>query len=130
MSGRRVGLLLVALVAAGCVRTTPNPPFTPITAAYSAWVTSNFPMQNPRLIVTCVCGPSDEYRAGSLAGLPIVKVPAGIDTMFGPPHRKSSCPMSGVIRLETRSLITSSVAPAGRVNVYTASSRCALKTLV
>ncbi len=33
MSGRRAGLLLVSLVAAGCVRTTPNPPFTPITAA-------------------------------------------------------------------------------------------------
>jgi hypothetical protein len=33
---------------------------------------------------SCVCGPSFSLRSGSVAGLPIVKVPAGIGMSFKP----------------------------------------------
>jgi hypothetical protein len=48
-------------------------------------VTKNFPIQKPRLIVTAVCGPSLAKRPTSFVGLPIVKVPGGIQTrlVFG-----------------------------------------------
>src|SRR5436305_14154 len=54
--------------------------FTPVTAWYSAWLTSYLPIENPRVSTTCVCGPSFAFLPGSVAGLPIVNVPAGIET--------------------------------------------------
>jgi len=56
--------------------------FEPITARYSPCVTSNFPIQNPWLSVTTVCGPSSAERPISLLGLPRVKVFDGMNTMF------------------------------------------------
>ena len=43
---------------------------------------SYFPIQNPRLIVTAVCGPSLSMRSTSFVGLPIRNVPGGMNTMF------------------------------------------------
>ena len=40
------------------------------------------PIQNPRLIVTAVCGPSQSKRSTSFVGLPIRNVPGGMNTMF------------------------------------------------
>jgi hypothetical protein len=54
----------------------------PITAKYSLCVTSYFPIRNPLLIVTNVCGPSSLSRSTSFVGLPILNVPGGMNTMF------------------------------------------------
>ncbi|MCK6513072.1 hypothetical protein L6R29_24340 [Myxococcota bacterium] len=83
--------------------------FDPINALYCPWVTSLSNIQNPLLIVTLRCGPSDELRFGSFSGLPIVNEPAGIQrianvapfTVSAPPDvfgslskllQPSSCP--------------------------------------
>ncbi len=56
-------------------------------ASHSANVTSNLPTANGRSIVTLRCGPSALSRPASLAGEPIMKLPAGTTTISGQPSQ-------------------------------------------
>src|SRR6185503_10261463 len=51
----------------------------PITLSHCCCVTSNFPIQNAREIVTSCCASCDS-RSGSSSGEPITKLPEGIST--------------------------------------------------
>src|SRR5262245_45489322 len=60
-----------------------QPPALITHAPHSAKVTSNLPTANGRAMVTLRCGPSASDRPGSLAGDPIMKLPAGTTTISG-----------------------------------------------
>src|SRR6516162_10431618 len=59
------------------------------TAVHCAWVTGKAPIKNEASVTWC-CGPSFGCRSGSSDGEPMVKLPAGIETISSPAPKPSA----------------------------------------